>query len=131
MNTVLIQDSPKSSSTVVEATGIVRGRVTDAAGGQPVNSVQVAVLGTMIGILTGANGEYILPNVPAGPQTIVARRIGYAESRQQVTVTAGQTTTADFTMSITAATLSDVVVTGVAAPAERRALGNSVESIAG
>ena len=122
---------PGLADAQAAGTGIVRGRVTDASSGQPIGSVQIAVQGTTTGILTGANGEYILPSVQPGAQTIVARRIGYAEARQQVTVTAGQTTTADFTMSITAATLSDVVVTGVAAPTERRALGNSVESIAG
>ena len=112
-------------------TGIVRGRVTDATSGQPVNSVQVLIAGTTVGTMTGVNGEYILPAAPAGAQTLIARRIGYSERRQNITVTAGQTTTADFTMSIAATTLTDVVVTGVAAPTERRALGNSIESLAG
>ena len=69
---------PAALSAQAVETGIVRGRVTDATGGQPVNSVQIVVQGTTIGGLTGANGEYILPNVPAGAQTILARRIGYA-----------------------------------------------------
>jgi TonB-linked SusC/RagA family outer membrane protein len=122
---------PAALSAQAVETGIVRGRVTDATGGQPVNSVQIVVQGTTIGALTGANGEYILPRVPAGAQTIIARRIGYAERRQAVTVTAGQTVTADFTMPLAATNLSDVVVTGVAAPTARRALGNSVEGISG
>jgi TonB-linked SusC/RagA family outer membrane protein len=96
-----------------------------------VASVQIVVLGTTIGTLSGTNGEYIIPAAPQGPQTIVARRIGYAEARQQVTVVAGQSIEANFAMGITAINLSEVVVTGVAAPTERRALGNSIESVAG
>ena len=122
---------PAALAAQAPQTGIVRGTVTDATGGQPVASVQILVLGTTIGTLSGANGEYILPAAPQGAQTIVARRIGYAEARQQVTVVPGQTVEANFAMDITAINLSDVVVTGVAAPTERRALGNSIESVAG
>jgi TonB-linked SusC/RagA family outer membrane protein len=112
-------------------TGIVRGRVTQATGGQPVASAQIMVPGTTLGTLTNDAGEYTLGAVPAGTRTIVARRIGFTEARQEVTVTAGQTVTADFTMAVTATTLADVVVTGVAAPTARRAVGNSVESVSG
>lgn len=122
---------PGLAETQAAGTGIVRGRVTDASSGQPISSVQIQVQGTTIGVLSGVNGEYILPNVPTGAQTIVARRVGYAEVRREVNITAGQTTTADFTMTITAANLSDVIVTGVAVATERRALGNSVESVSG
>ena len=122
---------PAAAAAQAPQTGIVRGRVVDATGGQPVNSVQVIIAGTTVGTLTGANGEFILPSVPAGPRTVIARRIGYSERRQDITVTAGQTTTVEFSMALAATTLSDVVVTGVAAPTERRALGNSIESIVG
>ena len=111
--------------------GTVRGRVTQTTGGQPVPNVQIMVPGTSLGTLTGNTGEYTLVGVPAGSRTIVARRIGFAEARQTVAVTDGQTVTADFTMSVTATTLADVVVTGVAAPTARRAVGNNVESVAG
>jgi len=112
-------------------TGVVRGRVTQAASGQPVPNAQILVSGTSLGTLTSETGEYTLSAVPVGTRTIVARRIGYAQARQDVTVTAGQTVTANFSMSATATTLSDVVVTGVAAPTARRAVGNSVESVSG
>src|SRR5688500_13532186 len=82
-------------------TGTVRGRVTQATGGQPVPNVQTMVPGTSLGTLTGDTGEYTLVGVPAGSRTVVARRIGFTEARQTVTVTDGQTVTADFTMSVT------------------------------
>jgi TonB-linked SusC/RagA family outer membrane protein len=112
-------------------TGVIRGRVTQASGGQPIPNVQIVVAGTALGALTGETGEYSLPAVPAGTHVVIARRIGFTGARDTVAVTAGQTVTADFTMTVTATTLADVVVTGVAAPTARRAVGNSIESIAG
>ncbi|MFN2398058.1 MAG: TonB-dependent receptor domain-containing protein [Gemmatimonadaceae bacterium] len=109
--------------------GFVRGRVTDAASGQPVASVQLRVSGTTLGALSSPDGEYIIAGVPAGAHTIIARRIGYAEVRREVTVAAGQTATLDFTMSATAVTLGEVVVTGTAGPTEKRAVGTSIGSV--
>ena len=112
-------------------TGVIRGRVSQSTGGQAIPNVQIMVVGTTVGALTNESGEYSLAAVPAGTRIVIARRIGYTEARDTVTVTDGQTVTADFAMSVTATTLSDVVVTGVAAPTARRAVGNSIESVAG
>ena len=112
-------------------TGLIRGRVVQGTGGQPIPNVQVMVAGSALGALTNETGEYSIGAVPPGTRVVIARRIGFTEARDTVTVTAGQTATADFTMAVTATTLSDVVVTGVAAPTARRAVGNSIESISG
>jgi TonB-linked SusC/RagA family outer membrane protein len=114
-----------------QTTGTVRGRVTDAASRQQIAGVQVVVEGTRLGALTQQDGEYVIANVPAGAQVLVARRIGYAPARQTVTVPAGQSVTADFGLGASATTLGEVVVTGTAAPAARRALGNTIETVAG
>src|SRR5689334_7380069 len=45
-------------------TGVVRGRVTDAAGGRGLVAAQVSVNGTRIGTVTGAEGEFVLTAVP-------------------------------------------------------------------
>ena len=49
-----------------------------------------------VGPLTGSAYPYQLSNVPAGTQTVTARLASGATASQQVTVTAGQTTTLDF-----------------------------------
>jgi TonB-dependent starch-binding outer membrane protein SusC len=113
------------------ATGTVRGRVTETASGQPIPSAQVQIAGTTLGSMTGPTGEYVIPNVPIGTRTVIARRIGYSEMRRDVPVVAGQTATADFAMAAAAVTLSEVVVTGTASPTTRRALPNQIESITG
>lgn len=111
--------------------GVVRGRVTDVANGQPVADAGVTIAGTALGTTTLATGEFVVGNVPAGPHTLVVRRVGYAMSRQDVAVTAGDTTQADVTLRAAAVALEAVVVTGTGAPAERRVLGNTIESVSG
>jgi TonB-linked SusC/RagA family outer membrane protein len=111
--------------------GTVEGRVTDAANGQPLANTQVRIDGTVLGALTNADGRYTIASVPTGRRVVVARRIGYGEERRTVDVTSGAPVTADIAMSVSATTLGEVVVTGVATPTTRRELPNSVESVSG
>src|SRR5687767_3207501 len=59
-------------------TGRIVGRVVDAESGQGLTDVGVQVVGTTIGTMTGVDGRYSLPRVPAGTVTLQMRRIGYA-----------------------------------------------------
>ena len=114
---------------MAQATGSVRGTLTDAGTGQPIASAQIRIDGTTIGALSGQNGEYLIPAVPVGQRVVIARRIGYGEMRRTVSVQSGATATADFAMSGVAVTLGEVVVTGTGAPTEKRAVGNSIGSV--
>ena len=58
-----------------------------------------------------------------------ARIFGFAPKERTVTVTAGQTVTADFALSQRSIQLDQVVVTGTGGAVERRAVGNVIESI--
>ena len=78
--------------------GAIAGQVTDAASGQPLSGVQVAVEGTSRLTLTSEAGRYQLQSVPAGPRTVAIDLIGYASQRRQVMVAAGQTTVLDVVM---------------------------------
>src|SRR5262245_24165690 len=115
-----------------QGTGTIRGRITDALSGGPIAEAQVSIEGgggaARLGVLTQANGEYTISNVPIGNQTVAVRRLGFAQARREVTIGAGQTATADFQLTTAATTLGEVVVTGTAAPAERRAVGTSIAS---
>jgi TonB-dependent SusC/RagA subfamily outer membrane receptor len=56
-------------------------------------------------------------------------RIGYGTATQEVTVTAGQSVAADFTLAEQALGLDEIVVTGTAGAARRREVGNSIVQI--
>ncbi|HSG07998.1 MAG TPA: TonB-dependent receptor plug domain-containing protein, partial [Longimicrobiales bacterium] len=109
-----------------QATGTIRGQVTDAVTMRPLSGVQVSVPGTGRGALANASGQFLVLNVPAGTFTVRAEIIGYAIQEQQVTVVAGQVAQADFRLSQSALELDAIVVTGTPGQTQKRALGNSV-----
>jgi iron complex outermembrane receptor protein len=63
-------------------------------------------------VQTQADGRYLLTQVPAGTDTLRARLIGYTPIARSVTVGSGQTADADFRMTASAVSLSEIVVTG-------------------
>jgi TonB-linked SusC/RagA family outer membrane protein len=109
--------------------GTITGVVRDATGGLPIEGAQVLVMGTSIGGVTSAAGRYTLANVPAGTHSVQARLIGYSTQSRSVAVAAGQTVTQDFSLTRSAITLDEVVVTGTGVATERRKLGNTVATI--
>lgn len=109
--------------------GNLTGTVVDAATSQPINGAQIGVEGSALGGLSNAEGRYLVTNVPAGTYTVRVTYIGYRTAEQEVTVTAGGSTTADFNLAVSAISIDEVVVTGTAGAVPRRMLGNSLASI--
>ncbi len=98
-------------------TGQITGQVMDRATQQPLVGAQVFLEGTGIGALSQDNGRYLILNVPPGTYVVSVRMLGFAEGRaENVRVTAGQTATEDFSLTVTALRLQEVVVTGTADP---------------
>src|SRR5436309_9361942 len=61
-----------ASLAVAQTTGTVKGKVIDASTQRPLDGAQITVVGTDLGTLTNASGEYQF-NVPLG-QVIVRIR---------------------------------------------------------
>ncbi|HMH82282.1 MAG TPA: carboxypeptidase regulatory-like domain-containing protein, partial [Gemmatimonadales bacterium] len=93
-------------------TGTITGHVVDAPTGRPVVGVRVAVAGMDRGAITRDDGGFVLTEVPEGAHRVRISRIGFTSQEQTVVVVAGQSVTADFTLSTVAVSLSDVVVVG-------------------
>ena len=108
--------------------GTVSGLVVSPTG-QPLSGVQIVVVGTQRGVLTGVDGRFILPNVPVGEREIRATSLGYRAETRTVNVQAGQMATLEIQLATSAVALDEVVVTGTAGGTERRAIGNVVTSI--
>src|SRR5688500_4881115 len=72
-------------SAVAQETGTVTGTVTRVEG-DALASVSVTVAGLGQTTVTGTDGKYTLRRVPAGPQSIVFRWLGYRPAEVQVTV---------------------------------------------
>jgi TonB-linked SusC/RagA family outer membrane protein len=112
-----------------QATGTVRGTVTDATTHRPLSGATVSVVGGTRRAVTNASGEFTLANVPAGTLNLQADFLGYSRSTRQATVAAGQTATVSFALNTSAISLDAVVVTGTAGATEKRTLGNSITTI--
>jgi iron complex outermembrane receptor protein len=91
-------------------TGTVKGKITDKADGEGVFGASVTIGGTNIGTATDLNGNFTLQNVPAKQEKISVSIVGYAPTSQVITVNAGQTSTANFTIGQTTVMASEVVV---------------------
>ena len=72
------------------APGTIEGAVRTASGA-PLRGASVSVQGLRIRAVTGVDGKFILPNIPAGKQVVRAELLGYLVDSKQVTVMAGQT----------------------------------------
>ena len=108
-------------------TGSVQGLVLDGASRRPLTDAQVHIVDSGIGLLTNSAGRFMLLGVPVGEQVVRVRLIGYGEVDRTVTVTDGGVVSVEIEMTATAISLNEIVVTGVGAETERRALGTTVE----
>jgi TonB-dependent starch-binding outer membrane protein SusC len=82
-----------------QETGRITGRIVNANTNRPLAGVQVFVPPTGIGNLTDQDGRYLLQNVPAGTVTLTAQLVGFRQGEMAVTVTGGQTTTANLQLA--------------------------------
>jgi TonB-dependent SusC/RagA subfamily outer membrane receptor len=126
---VLLLFAGSAAPLAAQATGTVRGKVTDARSARPLQSVQVFIPGTGRGALTDASGSFQMLNIPAGTHTVRAQLVGYATADASVSVTAGGTGEANFQLEPQALALDGLIVTGTAGQARRREVGNSIAQI--
>jgi len=106
------------------ATGIVRGRITDA-NNTGLEGAMVRVAGTETGVSTNAAGEFTLGGLAPGARRLTVRRVGYDTVGRDVTVVAGQSTNTDIVLTPSSVALSEVVTTGTAAARKRTAAATS------
>jgi iron complex outermembrane receptor protein len=102
-----------------QATGSIRGTVTRADDGAPLAGVIVIVRGVGARANTGTSGRFAIDRVPAGPQTVEFRWLGYKPTQVTVTVTAGAAATADTKMEAAPVALNELIVESASKVPER------------
>lgn len=88
--------APLGRAVAQQNTGTVAGRVTEVDGQRPIPEAQISIVGTTRGARSDAEGRYRITGIPAGTVTLRVARIGFQSVTRQVSVAAGQETTADF-----------------------------------
>src|SRR5437763_154323 len=124
----LLLSTVLGAQTPVPPSGTITGRVIDAGTQQPVADVSVFVEGTRRGAVTAADGTFTIGGVPAGSQTVRARRIGFAAPVQIVTVPNNGSVSVVFSLDRQAAVLQEVVTTGYGTQ-RRLAITGSVATV--
>jgi iron complex outermembrane receptor protein len=117
-----------AGSLFAQDTGDITGRVVDAGTLQPIQNANVVVVDLMLGDITGPEGTFLVSDVPVGTHLVRASLIGYAPVTQEVTVTAGGSVTADFSMQIQAVVMEEIVTTGYGAQ-RRLAITGSISTV--
>lgn len=79
-------------------TGTITGKITDKENA-PVPNVNVGIVGNGHGAASDQNGEFQIAGVPAGTYVLGVTAIGFAEGRMEITVSGGETTTANFNLA--------------------------------
>jgi TonB-dependent receptor len=109
-----------------QPTGRITGRVLDAASGQGLPDVGVQVVGTTLGTMSGVDGRFTLPAVPAGTVTLQFRRIGFApKTVTAIMLEAGTTLEQNVTLAAAAIQLAAQTVT---ASAERGSVNEALDA---
>ncbi|MEP0547326.1 MAG: TonB-dependent receptor [Rhodothermales bacterium] len=101
--------------THAQPTGAVEGTVRDADDGSPLPGVNVALLPTERGTVTGPDGRFELLGVAPGTYVLQASFIGYETVAQSVAVRPGEATRASLALTPRSTSLREVVVEGRAA----------------
>ncbi len=106
--------------------GVVAGTVIDARSLRGLDGVQVGVEGTSQATVTDASGRFRFTGLTGAQVTLQLRRIGYKPATQTARV---GSTELRVVLTEAPAILNQVIVTGTAAPVEKRAIGNAVAKI--
>lgn len=77
--------------------GTIKGRVLDGAQ-KPVSGASIFLEGTVRGIQSDENGDYIIKDLPSGDYMIKAKLIGFKEEAKTLSLGNGELKTLDFTM---------------------------------
>ena len=82
------------------ATGVVEGRIINAASGSILENARVTVEGANLEALTSATGEFRLTNVPVGEVQVSAHYSEFVRQTKTLTVSGGQVAVADYALAL-------------------------------
>ncbi|HET7274054.1 MAG TPA: carboxypeptidase-like regulatory domain-containing protein, partial [Longimicrobiaceae bacterium] len=114
-------------STTVAQQGTVSGTVVSDGSLRPLAGAQVVAEGTGLGTIADANGRFMITGLSGSEVTLQVQMIGYQTATETVPI---GTNDVRIELSQSAIALDEVVVTGTAGGQQRRAIGNSIATVA-
>ena len=104
--TILLFPLPASAADP----GSLKGKITDKTDGEVVIGASAMLENTTLGSASDIDGNYTIPNIPAGTYTLKVNALGYSPFFQTITVNAGETTTINPQLEQTTVMASEIVV---------------------
>jgi TonB-linked SusC/RagA family outer membrane protein len=108
----------------------ITGTITDSQTGEPLAGANVLVQELQRGASTNLEGEYVVPNVPAGQYNLRVTYLGYATITRSVTV-GPDGVVANFQLREDFLGLEEVIVTALGIEREARSIGYAVQTLDG
>jgi hypothetical protein len=121
--TLLVVVATSFASGSVAQTASVSGTVRDASTGETLIQANIRVEGTVLGAVTNVQGFYSLTGIPAGTITLVVSYVGFATSRTELELAAGERRRVDVALRPAAVLTDEVVVEADVPLSEERAIG--------
>ncbi len=87
---------------------MIRGRVVDV-NGRGIPGAEVFIQGTQWGAAADENGDYVIPSVPEGKYTLIARCMGYRTVYRDVLVRENGTVQEDFVLDVDVLNMEEIV----------------------
>ncbi|MBM4168953.1 MAG: TonB-dependent receptor [Ignavibacteria bacterium] len=118
-----------ASSDASAQTGRIVGTVVEEVTGIALPGANVVIRGRTYGAATDAKGQFVIPAVPRGTYVIEVSYIGYQKMEvRDVTVEAGRSTTLSIKLSPVTVQADEVVVWGMLAKGQARALNQQMSA---
>jgi TonB-dependent receptor len=102
------------SQSVVAQSGRISGTVTDRSTGDPLIGANVYIRGTSVGAAADVHGQYLIPRVPVGTQTLIVSFLGYKREEREFEIRGGEQLELNVQLEWSGVTLDEVVITAQA-----------------
>lgn len=122
---LLLLTSAAGAQESAPAPGRVIGRVLDGESGRALPGAQVAIDGTLLSVMAGVDGRYLLQRVPAGTVVVRAVMLGFAtKTITGVVVAPGGAVELNISLDPSALLMDEIIVT---AAAERGSVARALD----
>lgn len=102
---------PAAGQEAADSTATLRGQVVSAMTGGPLPRAHVSLKKAGRGAFTDSAGQFTLPDLPAGRDTVEVEQIGFADESVVLQLRPGHVTEATFMLSETVLRVEDITVT--------------------